>query len=189
MPDAPVIGDTIVGEALDYVGDVDEFVIVGTPGDEYNVLFQSSVAAPPAPALFLEVPDAPAGVDNPEERQVLSFGPATPLTERASGRFALPASGRATVRVAGLDRWSPARGAYRLYVHHVSRAPESAPVRIALGDSVGERIEAPGGGIVAEERELRAERNDMRALGGDAGFGGLAGVEEVADEVEAEFWR
>lgn len=138
---AAAVGDTTLGESIDYAGDIDEFTITGTPGSEYNVLFRA-VGAPPRSIMTLVVPDAQPTSGAATPPTILSTGSDSVLTDRATGRFALPASGHATVRVSADGA---VRGAYQIYVYPVNRTPESAAATLALDDSVlTERIDMPG---------------------------------------------
>jgi hypothetical protein len=141
------IGAMLVGESLDYVGDIDEFILRGSAGEEYNVLFRSA-GGDPAAQLRLEVPDADPDFTTP--RTVESTGRDSVIVDSGTGILTLPATGRLTLRVlsSGVDSWggtTPWVGAYELHVHRVRRAPETTPASLAFGDSViAERLEMPG---------------------------------------------
>lgn len=136
-----IVGDTTVGESLDYVGDIDEFVITGSPGEEYNVLFQVRTGAA-ADVMLLGIPDGQPSTGEPAVVQ--STGRDSLLTDRGSGRFALPASGRAIVRVEAANG-GVTRGAFALYVHRVDRRAESGLSSLAIGDSaIADGLETPG---------------------------------------------
>jgi hypothetical protein len=132
-----VAGDT-VPEAIDYVGDVDEFVLSGTAGDSYNVFF----AADPATVRGSLVLDAESELAARQRAvsdggQVLLLNATGPITLRADGRYVLRVFG-------GSDRGLH-RGGYRLFVYRIDPRPEHVPATLALNDSVlGERIDAPG---------------------------------------------
>jgi hypothetical protein len=139
-PAALAVGDTVTGEAIDYVGDVDEFTLTGTPGERYNLFFQADPASVRG-ALTLEAVAMPTGV---EIRRAASDGRQV-LLENATGTITLPASGSYRVRVHGNSDRAVHRGAYRVFTYRVDPRPEHVPAALALNDSVvGERIELPG---------------------------------------------
>lgn len=137
--------DTLDGERLDYIGDVDEFTLTGVPGELFNAFLQ-------VPSLEFGTivrlrvldsadPDPSGGV------YVESFGADTSILHRGIGVFVMPPSGRMTLRVAGpgFPFEANERGRYRLFVGRVVRAPEHGSENLALNDSVlTERIEWPG---------------------------------------------
>ncbi|MFL5541263.1 MAG: hypothetical protein ACJ8J0_19910 [Longimicrobiaceae bacterium] len=136
-PAALPANDTTTGEAIDYVGDIDEFTLSGTPGELYNVFF----AADPATlrgGLTLEV----QGSGN--LRRLGSDGQQV-LLRNSTGSVSIPASGSVTVRVIGNSDHEVNRGGYRIFAYRVDPAPEHAAPVLALNDSVvGERIDLPG---------------------------------------------
>jgi len=137
-PAALVAGDTATGESIDYVGDIDDFTLTGTPGERYNLFFQ---AAPGSGTLWVEAASLPTGADL---RRVASDGSRV-LLDNATGSVTLPASGSYRVRVYGNSDHALDRGAYRIFAYRVNPAPEHAPAALALNDSVvGERIDLPG---------------------------------------------
>jgi hypothetical protein len=131
-------GDTVNGEAVDHVGDIDEYSLALPAGTEVNVLFQATGS--PATGLELELTDfAPAS------RLALSLAGDTGLTRQATGTVAVPATGLVRLRVQGRSDVVLDRGAYRLFPFVVKRAPETAGAALAPGDSVvNESIELPG---------------------------------------------
>jgi len=136
-PAALVAGDTLTGEGIDFVGDVDEFTLTGTPGDRYNLFFQADPASVRG-TLRLE---APGGgglyVAESDGRRL--------LLDNSSGRITLPASGNQVVRVLSIYDREVHRGAYRIFTYRVDPRPEHAPASLALNDSVmGERIDLQG---------------------------------------------
>ncbi|MCC6930718.1 MAG: hypothetical protein IT359_17140 [Gemmatimonadaceae bacterium] len=125
-------------ERLDYVGDIDDFRITGTPGAMYNVFFRLANGHPAQVASAHFVPDDTSAI----ERVVRSMGSDTSWRDRSTGRVTLDASGRATVSVIpeGVTR-----GAYELYVYRVDPRPEQGKETLAPSDSVTqETIELPG---------------------------------------------
>ena len=132
-------GDTLAGEAIDYVGDVDRFAFTAAAGELYNVFLQN--LAPAADhALVLQV----LGPDGTARVGVLSEGDNAGLFTRSTGRIALPEAGQYTLEVTGSDI-VPTRGAYRLFLYRVDSLPEQSPAGIALGEAVtGETLDLPG---------------------------------------------
>lgn len=112
------LGDTI-SEAIDYVGDIDEFTLAGTPGAEYEV-FVAADGADPHRALVV-LPDLAPTTDT----ALAVAAPGTPLLDVPTGRFTMPATGRTTVRVTDRsDRNGLYRGPYRLLAVAIDRRPE-----------------------------------------------------------------
>jgi hypothetical protein len=141
IPAAIVPGDTVVGEAIDLPGDVDEFTFAGAAGEEFNVFFRAQSGSPET-VLRLDAVDA----NGTTLRVAESFGTDTSLFRQVTGRFALPSTGTHRLRVSGaytfMDR---SRGPYRLFLYRVNRGPESVPGTISFGDSLtGEAIDLPG---------------------------------------------
>ena len=127
-----VPGDTLAGESIDYVGDVDDFTLAGAPGTEYNV--------------FLDASGAPhsvqAEVVGHSEYTVIAMPGGAPLLQNATGRIIMPSSGSVTLRVRDV---SHGRGPYRLFVAHVDHAPEGTAAVIAAGPvATTSAIELPG---------------------------------------------
>ncbi|HKV70299.1 MAG TPA: PPC domain-containing protein [Gemmatimonadales bacterium] len=142
VPAAITPGDTISGEVIDHLGDVDDFTFAATQGQQFDVFFQAS-GVPPSATLTLLVlkPDS-----SPVSQEVFGYGGDTSLLIRSTGRFTVPVTGTYTVRVQALpDQLPPAVGAYRFLVYPVNPAPETAPAVLAFGDSVSsEKIDFPG---------------------------------------------
>ncbi|MCC6773291.1 MAG: hypothetical protein IT360_19050 [Gemmatimonadaceae bacterium] len=130
--------DTIVGERLDYVGDVDEFLITGAPRALYNVMLQLTNGQASQSAR-VEV----SNVDAFEYfASATSTGTGQSLLERSTGRFALDGSGTATVAVRSLGT---TRGAYRLLVYRIDTLPElAAPVLVPTDSVAIETLDLPG---------------------------------------------
>jgi len=143
---APVVltpGDTVTGESIDEftAHDADEFLIVGKPGDEYDVFLQALTSGA-TQVIQLEVPDG-VGSDLATEGNALDSS----LTEHATGHFTLPANGMVHPRVSGKAdaNGNTSAGPYRLLAYQVHRAPEHSPVTFTTGDSVlTEAIDYPG---------------------------------------------
>lgn len=140
--DVPAVltpGDTLAGERIDFVGDVDEFQVPIVADSIYNLFLQTLASSDPAD---LQVTAHLAG-----SQIALAFSSAgdSALAGQFSGNFTAPASGVLTVRVVGQsDGQGLDRGPYRLFAYPVDRAPELAPAGLTAGDSVTETIEYPG---------------------------------------------
>ncbi len=139
---APVLlapGDTLTGEAIEYVGDVDEFQIPVVADSAYNVFAQMQGSSENAELQLTVV----AG--GQEIAFLTSSVGDTALAGRFTGNFTAAATGTVTVRVlCPSERLGIQRGPYRLFVYPVNRAPELVPASIAPGDSIAETIEFPG---------------------------------------------
>jgi hypothetical protein len=139
VPAVRPAGDTLAGENIDFVGDVDQFQVPLVAGAYYNIFLQTMPSADPA-TLRLEYSIGGVG------GSVTSTVSDTVLRGQFSGLFTSPASGSLSLRVVGvsdLDGFD--RGAYRIFVYPIDTLPELVPATIAPGDSaVGETIEYPG---------------------------------------------
>jgi len=131
------LNDTVAGESIDHVGDVDEFVVSASPGEEFN-LFMQSFSTSPGTGFTADLLWSSGG------RALLeAVVQGTALGDRASGRFAGPTADSFRIRVRAPDGFAGLpRGPYRMQLYLVHRPPESATGRVlALGDSVvGETI-------------------------------------------------
>lgn len=137
-PAAITLGRAIEGEALDGPGDMDEFTLEGTAGDEWIVFAQSD-------ARFVEVQLIEAASGEPVTSSLRIAWSTDALEQYSTGRVRLPRSGTYVVRVGGddphLDR---AEGGYRLRVDRVDRAPEAAAGTLAPGVVLEEAIQSVG---------------------------------------------
>jgi hypothetical protein len=164
-------GDTLAGEAIDYVGDIDEFEVPVAPDSLYNVFLQT-LPSPDAPVLEARVV---MGADT--VALATSSAGDTALAGQFTGNVAARSSGVMTVQVNGLQSvFGLHRGAYRLFVYPVNRAPEAAAAAVTIGDSVAESIEFPGdvdrfqvsapatgiANLVLRRGNARAESLDLR---------------------------
>jgi hypothetical protein len=131
-------GDTVVGEAIDLPGDIDEFTLSAAGGRDYYAFLQAENGSRDN-WLQLDVVDTSGAVLG----SVTSRGADTSLTTQMSGRIRVATSRTFRLRVSGAQ---PAgTGAYRFLVYQVNPKPESRPDTLALGDSVsGESVEFPG---------------------------------------------
>jgi hypothetical protein len=139
VPVVVVPGDTLNGESIDFVGDVDEFQVPVVADSAYNVFVQMGGSSENA-SLQLTV------LSGQEE---IAFAASnvgdSALAGRFTGNFTASATGSLKVRVLGpSDRVGLQRGPYRLFVYPIDRSPELAPATLAAGDSVTETIEYPG---------------------------------------------
>ena len=132
-------GDTLDWEAIDFVGDVDEFEVPVTPDSLYNVFLQA-LPSPDAPVL-----EARAVMGADTIALATSTAGDTALAGQFTGNVTGPSSGVMTLQVNGLQSvFGLHRGAYRLFVYPVNRAPETATAAITIGDSVTEAVDFPG---------------------------------------------
>jgi len=135
--------DTVSNETIDVLTrrDLDEFLLIGKPGDEYDVFLQAQTGSE-SQVIQVQVPDG-VGSDLATEGNGLDSS----LTEHATGHFLLPANGMAHVRVVGkVDlNGNSGAGAYRLMAYHVNTQPEVHSAVFTLGDSVvNEKLDFPG---------------------------------------------
>jgi hypothetical protein len=124
-------GDSLA-DAVDHLGDVDDFTVTGAPGQMYVV---NVVTDAPAWSLWLsEVSDTGARL------LANTGGPSI-----GTVRLTLPASGRVRLRFAGPAFSRIPIQRYRGYLYPVNPGPEAASAALALGDSVlAERIDREG---------------------------------------------
>lgn len=121
---APAIlapGDTI-RESLDDVGDIDEFTIQGSPGQELHVTFAVPEVRTGTFNLRLLLDGAPVS-------ELWSTGADPNLDAKGTHRFALPSSGQYVVRVFGAQNGVKAdvTGPFLVEAYLVNRAPETLP--------------------------------------------------------------
>jgi hypothetical protein len=116
-------GDTVLSEAIDQVGDIDQFTIHGAPGALVIVYFRTL-----GDMLRFEVPG--------RSFQYSQSGDTSWLDQR-SGRITLPASGEITVTFSGFtDGPGGATGPYQFFVRGIDPAPESVPAGVTFGQVV-----------------------------------------------------
>lgn len=149
-PAAVAVGDTVRGEAIAPLGDVDTFTLAGTAGDTITIMLAGEVAEARVPlrgtlldSLGREVQTTLGSTGTP--------GRAGPET----GRLQLPYTGTYRVRVHGETSGRDGSEAmpYRLVVERVSMRPEGGPAILALGVTRRERLDLRGD---LDEFELRA---------------------------------
>lgn len=139
-PAAIALNQVVEGEVLDVAGDVDEFTLDGTAGDEWIVFAQSALQ--PAGLLNVSVIERGSGE---AAGAVTVQDPSTAIEQYSSGRLRLTRTGTYLVRVTGGDVFHPdARGAYRLRIDRVNRAPESGTATLALGAVAADAINSVG---------------------------------------------
>lgn len=131
------IGDSVVGEAIEQVGDIDRFTITGTPHALFEVLARRVGGT--GGTLRLAI--------GPTKSYLLDAGD-TLFTTTPTGRVALPDSGKYTVKVTGDDDGPGGdTGGYLLEVHPIDTLPESHAATIVLGDSLVDEAIDPDGDI------------------------------------------
>ena len=132
VADTIAIGDTVSGEAIDPVGDVDNLVLFGEQGQHINLALQGLAdSATGGLSAFIEGA-LPLSVVN-------SATSAGPMGASRSNRIDLPATGQYRIRVGSSGSPLPGlgdRGPYRLSVTLLGVSPELAGAALALGDSV-----------------------------------------------------
>ena len=169
VPGTIAPGDSVTAEGIDYIGDVDQYILNGAAGEVVNVFLQNRSGAPTS-AFYLR------GTVGDSAVAATSLGTDTSLYSRFSGRMKLKGGGQDTLRVEGvLDDTLRDRGKYALFVYPVNPAPESAPAAIVAGDSIeNEAIDLPGDldtfQVTVAETTLA---NLVLGLGGDATGGAL----------------
>lgn len=127
-----VPGDSVTGEAIDYIGDWDEFSVSGTSGQLLAIETQSlSTSVSPQLSVF----------DSSTGDVVASTPPGS--FNSGTGWFTIPAGGRLRIAVFEPHNYFVYYfvGGYSFVVVPVNPAPESVPATFALGDTVrGEAI-------------------------------------------------
>ena len=145
-PVALAPGDQVTSERMDSDEDVDEFVLTGSPAQELAVLFYSGETQ----ALTVVVYDTATG-------DIIDGTPSFVGVE-STGRFRLPASGVAGIRVYSPRPCPPqisaefggcgtaqALGSYFVQIVPINRSPENLSAAVVVGDTVeGEGIEPRG---------------------------------------------
>jgi len=133
IPAAVTPGDTISGESIDLPGDVDEFTVSGTAGQQFNIFVQTTIQGGQALTMAVRTPG----------NQVLvgaeSYGPGLDLLLQSTGRFTLPETGTYRLTFDG------AAGPYRFFVYPINPQPETHAAAIAFRDSIeDESLDVPG---------------------------------------------
>ncbi|HZS57923.1 MAG TPA: hypothetical protein VFA43_01545 [Gemmatimonadaceae bacterium] len=132
-------GDSVQGESIDHVGDVDVFTVKAKAGASYNLFAQ--YLGSPNDAIQIHAQNAAGTV---LAAMVVAPGPNALTAGSGSGPFTAPASGQFTISIF-TDGGILNRGPYRLFLYPINSAPEIAPADFNLGDSVlTETIGLPG---------------------------------------------
>jgi len=114
------LGDTVSTEALTPAGDVDEFILIATPGATLLPFFRLLAAPRPAGSLIgMEVLDSATGIVLTGTGVYLTG--VTP-TFFSPGAFVVPASGKVLLRFRGTGTFGDAIGTAP-YAFYVTRAP------------------------------------------------------------------
>ncbi len=140
-PAAFALGDTVSGESLETIVDVDRFTFAGQAGDTLFALVQA-LGASGTGALEIEV-----GNPNAVIGRARSSGGDPVLTDQVSGAFTLPSSGQYLATVSSVSPFANERryqGPYRFAVVRFRRGPEIASPTVILGDTVTEEIKPSG---------------------------------------------
>ncbi len=148
------VGDTVTGEAIDVVGDVDTFQLTGAPNDSIVILLTGGEL--PASRLRIERLDSFYGWITLFDAR----GSGAPLAGGRSPNVYLDAAGHYLFRVTSSQHTGLLnRGPYQFTTLHLpSTAPELTPVAVAIGDSV-----------VTETLFTLVDRDDFRIdLGSDS---------------------
>lgn len=135
----PAVGEVVSGEAIEAVGDVDEFTVAASGGQEVNLMFRRLSGEGDPIRLELLRPDGLS------IKSVEAAAPSAP-DELGTGRFFLPEDEH-TIRIAGPAAGSPAAGtgAYTFELYPIDPAPETVPASISIGDTIaGESLDRPG---------------------------------------------
>jgi murein DD-endopeptidase MepM/ murein hydrolase activator NlpD len=140
---ALVLNDTIEGESIEPLGDIDEFTFAGTEGQEVAAFLQTLTGGYLNDLRVCLLADA-GTFDELQLGCAGSNGDDLSLWGQSTGRFALPRTTTYTVRVMGGQSaydWGP----YRVMAYLVDRAPEARAQALVLNDTIdGESIGPPG---------------------------------------------
>ncbi|HKV75623.1 MAG TPA: hypothetical protein VJN95_13975, partial [Gemmatimonadales bacterium] len=141
LPAAIVPGDTISGESIDRIGDLDEFTFSATAGEDYYAFLQAGPGSA-GEQLQLDAVDPGDSV----LASVLSMGTDPTLLGQVTTVIHAGTTGTYRLRVGGAGpEGGTSTGPYRLLLYRVNRHPEAVPDLLALGDSLsGESIDSPG---------------------------------------------
>lgn len=139
-PDTIAIGDTIAGENLYPLGDVDRYVFFGKKGDHFSLELQG--LAPPGPgginALLTDASSIFYTIGSPQAGDSLGAYQTNRIDLAYTGWYQVTISGGGPP-----PRTSPE--SYRFTLTRRSTAPEVASPALTLGDSVtGEALDYPG---------------------------------------------
>lgn len=131
------VNDTLVGERVEHVGDVDEFTVTLEAAERYRLFLQTTDGFTGS-VLRLSLPTL--GI------AVLSTVGDSALAGNSSPTFSPSVTGPVLVRVEGIQSaFGGHRGGYRLFLYQVNPLPELVAGLIPAGDSIlAETIEFPG---------------------------------------------
>ena len=165
-PSTVAIGDTVT-EAIDAVGDIDEFTFDGTAGQEVDLNLQ--ILGGLSSGVSLEV------WHGQSRDAVATTRVQGALDDCGTGRFTLPATGAYTVRLYGADVGAPdsVTGRYRFEIYTVDRSPETASAALSIGNTLtGESVDRPGdvdeftfAGLPGEQLQVFFNRADSKSAG------------------------
>lgn len=153
-------GVPVIGEQLDFAGDIDEFLFHGTPGAEAEVVLTSQVQ------LQIEAVSATSDA-------VLAHGGWV-----ASGRVVIPADGMLRFRV---YPYSSILGSYTIVAHQINPAPEVASSALVLGDTVTAEAIDPVGDVDEFSFAGVAGQSVTLTISFPAAFDLASGVAELVD--------
>lgn len=134
------IGDTVTGEVIDPIVDLDEFVAHGETGQEVVAVVQAQSPAGAGAIAMLVV--------DPTTEDLLSLAVHAPTTPAppTTGRFRLPASQDYQFTFSSIVGTFPRyRGPYRFWSYLIDRSPEHHPAAVTIGSAIGgEAIDRAG---------------------------------------------
>lgn len=140
VPAVIAANDTIVGESIDYVGDIDEFTLATAPGEIWNG-FIHALSIPGSSRFALRIYE---GSTQLAQTAVSMVGNPI-LANQFTGNLESSGSSLRLAVDSPHDFGAKKRGAYRIFAYHVNPLPELVAPTIAAGDSVlAETIEFPG---------------------------------------------
>lgn len=128
-----------VEESIERFGDVDEFYVQGTAGQQV-VIHHYTPATVGGRLIATLIDEQGTPVVN-----TLQYGAFHQEGRAYSPRAALPSTATYRLRVQA-ETWSaPTRGAYAIELYSISPEPEHVPARLSIGESVvGERVDRRG---------------------------------------------
>jgi hypothetical protein len=133
------IGDTVTGETIDPIVDVDDFLAGGVAGEEIVAVVDAQ-ASPGPGALSLGILDLKTGAGLAGTSAISGVFPVS-----TTGRVRLPGTGLYLFRLRALGDHSRLRGPYRFWSYPINRAPERLPDVATAGTEIsGEAIDPAG---------------------------------------------
>jgi len=134
---AITVGDTVDGESLETIRDVDRFTFTGQAGDTLILLAQA-LGAVGSGRIRVDFGNQFGTVGT-----VRSSGGDSVLTDQVSGVFTLPASLPYLAAVSSVTGFNY-RGPFRFALVRLHRGPEIASATVSLGDTVNDEIKPIG---------------------------------------------